>query len=57
MKEITANAKLFIFYLKALITNGWWKDAQTIMNEVGVYYHDLDLVEAIVRNINALIMS
>lgn len=27
------------------------------MNEVGVYYHDLDLVEAIVRNINALIMS
>lgn len=57
MKEITINAKLFILYLKSLITLGRWKDASTIMEEIGVYYHDLDLVEAIIRSIHALIIS
>ena len=43
--------------MKALIHLKRWKDAQRMIQEAGVFYYDLDLVEAILRSMNALIIS
>ena len=48
---------MFILYLKSLILLDWWKEASIIMDELGKYYHDLDIVEAIIWCMHALILS
>ena len=57
MKEITPNAQVFILFIQNLIVLNKLSNAQNIMKEIGKFFYDVDLVEALLWCLDGYLKS